>query len=169
MTGSAGRLHTAAMIMAGGRGDRLQPLTRDRSKPAVPFGGRHRIVDFVLSNFVNSELLSLYVLVQYKSQSLIEHIRLSWRTTGIVPDYFVTVVPPQMRTGAAWYRGTADAIFHNLDTITDWEPPNVVVLSGDHIYQMDYRHMLGEHVEHGAALTIGAVRIRTGESGPDAL
>jgi len=93
------RARVLAMIMAGGKGERLHPLTRDRSKPAVPFAGRYRIVDFVLSNFVNSDMLSLYVLVQYKSQSLIEHVRLAWRTTGIVPDYFVTVVPPQMRFG----------------------------------------------------------------------
>src|SRR3989449_4974759 len=110
------------MIMAGGKGERLHPLTRDRSKPAVPFAGRYRIVDFVLSNFVNSDMLSLYVLVQYKSQSLIEHVRLSWRTTGIVPDYFVTVVPPQMRFGPAWYRGTADAVLQNLNLIDDFNP-----------------------------------------------
>src|SRR5687768_17328633 len=91
------RPRVLVMIMAGGRGERLHPLTRDRSKPAVPFGGRHRIVDFVLSSFVNSELLSLYVLVQYKSQSLIEHVRLAWRTNGFLPDHFIAVVPPQMR------------------------------------------------------------------------
>jgi glucose-1-phosphate adenylyltransferase len=144
------------MIMAGGRGDRLQPLTRDRSKPAVPFGGRHRIVDFVLSNFVNSELLSLYVLVQYKSQSLIEHIRLSWRTTGIVPDYFVTVVPPQMRTGAAWYRGTADAVLQNLNLIDDFNPDVIAVFGADHVYRMDIAQMLTFHRESAADATIAA-------------
>src|ERR687891_480487 len=102
------RPRVLAMIMAGGKGERLHPLTRERSKPAVPFGGRHRIIDFVLSNFINSGLLSIYLLVQYRSQSLIEHVRLSWRTTGILPDAFVAIVPPQMRTGDAWYRGTAD-------------------------------------------------------------
>ena len=103
------RARVLAMVMAGGRGDRLQPLTRERSKSAVPFGGRHRLIDFVLSNFVNSDMPSLYVLVQYKAQSLIEHLRLAWRTSGMLPDFFVTVVPPQMRVGAAWYRGTGRA------------------------------------------------------------
>src|SRR5262245_65868472 len=101
------RTRVLAMIMAGGKGERLQPLTRDRSKAAVPFGGRHRIIDFVLSNFVNSDLLSLYVLVQYKSQSLIEHVSLAWRTSGILPDSFVYIVPPPLRTGLEWLRGYA--------------------------------------------------------------
>src|SRR6058998_951611 len=109
------RPRVLAMIMAGGRGERLHPLTRERSKPAVPFGGRYRIVDFVLSNFVNSDVLSLYVLVQYKSQSLIEHLRTSWRPGGLVSDHFLTVVPPQMRLGDMWYRGSADAVLQNLN------------------------------------------------------
>ena len=92
-----------ALILAGGKGSRLEPLTRERSKPAVPFGGRYRIVDFVLSNFVNSRILSLYVLVQYMSQSLIEHLRVDWQTSGLVPDHFIAVVPPQMRIGEVWY------------------------------------------------------------------
>ena len=104
------------MIMAGGKGERLHPLTRERSKPAVPFAGRHRIVDFVLSNFLNSEVYSIYVLVQYKSQSLIEHLRSTWRTTGLITDYFVTVVPPQMRVSSAWYKGTADAVLDRKST-----------------------------------------------------
>jgi glucose-1-phosphate adenylyltransferase len=144
------------MIMAGGRGERLSPLTRDRSKPAVPFGGRHRIVDFVLSNFVNSELLSLYVLVQYKSQSLIEHVRLAWRTTGIVPDYFVTIVPPQMRVGAGWYKGTADAVLQNLNLIDDFSPDVVAVFGADHIYRMDVTQMLAFHLAAAAEVTIAA-------------
>src|SRR5216684_2310835 len=114
------RARVLAMIMAGGKGERLQPLTRERSKPAVPFGGRHRLIDFVLSNFTNSELPSLYVLVQYKSQSLIEHLRVAWRTSGLLPNFFVTVVPPQMRFGSAWYRGTADAVLQNLNLIDDF-------------------------------------------------
>src|SRR5688500_4542214 len=115
------RSRVLGMIMAGGKGERLHPLTRDRSKPAVPFGGRYRIVDFVLSNFVNSEMAALYVLVQYKSQSLIEHLRQAWRTSGILPDYFITVVPPQMRFGPAWYRGTADAVLQNLNVVRSEE------------------------------------------------
>jgi len=144
------------MIMAGGKGERLHPLTRDRSKPAVPFAGRYRIVDFVLSNFVNSDVLSLYVLVQYKSQSLIEHIRLSWRTTGIVPDYFVTVVPPQMRFGPAWYRGTADAVLQNLNVVDDFNPDVVAIFGADHIYRMDLDQMLSFHRESGAGVTVAA-------------
>ena len=144
------------MIMAGGKGERLHPLTRDRSKPAVPFAGRYRIVDFVLSNFVNSDLLSLYILVQYKSQSLIEHVRLSWRTSGIVPDYFVTVVPPQMRFGPAWFRGTADAVLQNLNVIDDFNPDVVAIFGADHIYRMDINQMLTMHQESGADVTVAA-------------
>jgi len=150
------RARVLAMIMAGGKGERLHPLTRDRSKPAVPFAGRYRIVDFVLSNFVNSDMLSLYVLVQYKSQSLIEHVRLAWRTTGIVPDYFVTVVPPQMRFGPAWYRGTADAVLQNLNLIDDFNPDVVAIFGADHIYRMDVNQMLAFHEETGADVTVAA-------------
>jgi glucose-1-phosphate adenylyltransferase len=152
------------MIMAGGKGERLHPLTRERSKPAVPFGGRYRIIDFVLSNFVNSEMLSLYVLVQYKSQSLIEHLRLSWRTTGIVPDYFVTVVPPQMRFGTAWYRGTADAVLQNLNLLDDFNPDVVAVFGADHIYRMDVAQMLAFHRETGADVTVAARHVPIAEA-----
>ncbi len=152
------------MIMAGGKGERLHPLTRDRSKPAVPFAGRYRIVDFVLSNFVNSDMLSLYVLVQYKSQSLIEHVRLSWRTTGIVPDYFVTVVPPQMRFGPAWYRGTADAVLQNLNLIDDFNPDIVAIFGADHVYRMDVNQMLAFHDETGADVTVAARSVPSAEA-----
>jgi glucose-1-phosphate adenylyltransferase len=144
------------MIMAGGKGERLHPLTRERSKPAVPFGGRHRIVDFVLSNFINSGLLSLYVLVQYKSQSLIEHVRLAWRTTGILSDAFVTIVPPQMRFGNAWYRGTADAVLQNVNLIDDFSPDVVAVFGADHIYRMDITQMIDFHLESNADVTVAA-------------
>src|SRR3989442_7658676 len=129
------RSRVLGMVMAGDKGERLQPLTRDRSKPAVPFAGRHRIIDFVLSNFVNSELHSIYVLVQYKSQSLIEHVRIAWRTSGMLPDYFVTVVPPQMRFGPAWYRGTADAVLQNLNLIDDFNADVIAIFGSDHIYR----------------------------------
>ena len=152
------------MIMAGGKGERLHPLTRDRSKPAVPFAGRHRIVDFVLSNFVNSEMLSLYVLVQYKSQSLIEHLRLAWRTTGIVGDYFVTVVPPQMRFGPAWYRGTADAVLQNLNLVDDYNPEFVAIFGADHIYRMDVNQMVASHLETGAEVTVAARSVPRSEA-----
>ena len=144
------------MIMAGGKGERLQPLTRERSKSAVPFGGRHRLIDFVLSNFMNSELPSLYVLVQYKSQSLIEHLRVAWRTSGLTPDYFVTVVPPQMRFGSGWYRGTADAVLQNLNLVDDFNADAVAIFGADHIYRMDVNQMLAFHQEEGAEVTIAA-------------
>ncbi|HXG03835.1 MAG TPA: glucose-1-phosphate adenylyltransferase [Candidatus Binatia bacterium] len=158
------RPRVLGMIMAGGRGERLHPLTRDRSKPAVPFGGRYRIIDFVLSNFANSELLALYVLVQYKSQSLIEHVRLAWRTGGLLPDYFVTVVPPQMRTGAAWYRGTADAVLQNLNLIDDFAPDVVAIFGADHIYRMDVNQMIAFHREAGADVTVAARPVPLGEA-----
>ncbi|HEU5323510.1 MAG TPA: sugar phosphate nucleotidyltransferase, partial [Methylomirabilota bacterium] len=142
--------------MAGGKGERLHPLTRDRSKPAVPFAGRYRIADFVLSNFVNSELVAIYVLVQYKSQSLIEHLRLAWRTSGILPDVFITVVPPQMRFGAAWYRGTADAVLQNLNLVDDYNPDLVAIFGADHIYRMDINQMMTFHEESGAEVTVAA-------------
>ena len=160
----ARRPRILAMIMAGGKGERLHPLTRERSKPAVPFGGRYRIIDFVLSNFVNSEMLSLYVLVQYKSQSLIEHLRLSWRTTGIVPDYFVTVVPPQMRFGPAWYRGTADAVLQNLNLLDDFNPDVIAVFGADHIYRMDVAQMLAFHRDAGADVTVAARHVPIAEA-----
>jgi glucose-1-phosphate adenylyltransferase len=150
------RTRVLGMIMAGGKGERLNPLTRDRSKPAVPFGGRYRIVDFVLSNFVNSEMAALYVLVQYKSQSLIEHLRQVWRTSGILPDYFITVVPPQMRFGPAWYRGTADAVLQNLNVVDDFNPDVVAIFGADHVYRMDINQMLAYHEESGADVTVAA-------------
>jgi glucose-1-phosphate adenylyltransferase len=150
------RTRVLTMIMAGGKGERLNPLTRDRSKPAVPFGGRYRIVDFVLSNFVNSEMAALYVLVQYKSQSLIEHLRQGWRTSGILPDYFITVVPPQMRFGPAWYRGTADAVLQNLNVVDDFNPDVVAIFGADHVYRMDVNQMLAYHEESGADVTVAA-------------
>src|SRR3989449_574050 len=150
------RARLLGMIMAGGRGDRLQPLTRERSKSAVPFGGRHRLIDFVLAKFMNSDMPSLYVLVQYKAQSLIEHLRLAWRTSGLLPDFFVTVVPPQMRVGAAWYRGPADAVLQNLTLIDDFNADVVAVFGSDHVYRMDVNQMLAFHQEAGADATIAA-------------
>jgi glucose-1-phosphate adenylyltransferase len=152
------------MIMAGGKGERLNPLTRDRSKPAVPFGGRHRIVDFVLSNFINSGMLALYVLVQYKSQSLIEHVRLAWRTTGILSDAFVAIVPPQMRFGNAWYRGTADAVLQNLNLIDDFSPDVIAVFGADHIYRMDVSQMVDFHLDQKADVTIAARQVPIGSA-----
>ncbi len=160
-----GRLRTLGIVLAGGRGERLHPLTRDRSKPAVPFGGRHRIVDFVLSNFVNSDIFSLYILVQYKSQSLIEHLRQAWRASGLHQDHFILVVPPQMRWGEIWYRGTADAVYQNLHLIRDYEPALVAIFGGDHIYRMDISQMIDFHLEVGADVTVAALPVPLEQAG----
>ena len=148
-----------AIILAGGKGERLYPLTHERSKPAVPFGGKYRIIDFVLSNFVNSGVQSIYVLVQYMSQSLIEYLRTSWRTVGLTRDQFITVVPPQMRLGANWYRGTADAVRQNLNLIEDFDPDLVCVFGADHIYRMDVGQMIQYHLEKGADLTVATLPV----------
>lgn len=145
-----------AIIMAGGRGERLFPLTFERSKPAVPFGGRYRIIDFVLSNFVNSQIFSIYLLVQYKSQSLIEHVRENWGLSSVMSDHFVTVVPPQMRYGPDWFQGTANAVFQNLNLIRQHKPELVIVFGADHIYRMDIRQMIDFHLERNAHATVAA-------------
>ena len=148
-----------AFVLAGGKGERLFPLTEERTKPSVPFGGKYRIIDFALSNLVNSGIYSIYVLVRYKSQSLIEHIRTSWRKFGLLPKHFITVVPPQMRKDAVsqWYRGTADSIYHNINLIYDFKPRFVVVLGGDHIYRMNIKEMLDYHIAKKAQCTIAAI------------
>jgi glucose-1-phosphate adenylyltransferase len=145
-----------AFILAGGKGTRLAPLTDYRSKPAVPFGGRYRIVDFVLSSFVNSHIYSIYLLVQYKSQSLIEHVRQNWVLSPVIREHFVTVVPPQMRMGPEWFQGTADAVSQNVNLIYDHQPELVVVFGADHIYRMDIRQMIDFHLERNAAVTVAA-------------
>jgi len=147
------------LIMAGGKGERLYPLTRDRAKPAVPFGGKYRIVDFVLSNFVNSGIRSLYVLTQFKSQSLIEHIRDTWRLGSVLRDQFVTAVPAQMQQGDSWYRGTADAVRQNLNLVRQSDPDIVAVFGADHIYRMDVGQMVDFHVERRADVTIAALPV----------
>lgn len=146
-----------AMVLAGGEGTRLMPLTAERSKPAVPFGGRYRIVDFVLSNLVNSGINAIYILVQYKSQSLIEHIRNGWVLAPIQPGHFITVVPPQMREGPEWFQGTADAVYQNTNLIEPNDPDLVAVFGADHIYRMDVRAMARFHMERQADVTISAL------------
>jgi glucose-1-phosphate adenylyltransferase len=148
-----------AIVLAGGKGERLHPLTHERSKPAVPFGGKYRIVDFVLSNFVNSGVQSIYVLVQYMSQSLIEYLRANWRTAGLTRDQFITVVPPQMRLGTMWYRGTADAVRQNLNLIHDFDPDLVAVFGADHVYRMDIGQMIHWHLEKGADATVATIPV----------
>ncbi len=157
------RPRVLAFILAGGRGERLHPLTRDRSKPAVPFGGKYRIVDFVLSNFVNSGIYGLYVLVQYKAQSLIEHLRNAWRLGGL-SDHFVITVPPQMRRGETWYQGTADAVYQNLNLLRDFRPDIVAVFGADHIYRMDIGQMLTFHLDREADVTVAALPVRIEEA-----
>src|SRR5205085_12015707 len=125
-----------AFVMAGGEGSRLHPLTANRCKPAVPFNGKHRIVDFVLSNLVNSEIYSTYLLVQYKSQSLIEHVRQTWTMARFMPQQFITVVPPPMRNGREWFQGTADAGDPNMFLIESFRPDLVAVVGGHHHYRM---------------------------------
>jgi len=150
---------TLAIVMAGGRGERLKQLTTGRAKPATPFGGKFRIIDFVLSNCVNSGIRQIAVLTQYKAQSLIEHVQRGWGYLRGEFNEFVDVVPAQQQTGLAWYRGTADAVFQNLEYIRAHRPKHVLVLAGDHIYKMDYGPMIAYHVEKNADITIGVVEV----------
>src|SRR6185436_19578590 len=143
-----------AIIMAGGKGERLMPLTEQRGKPAVPIAGNYRIIDFVLSNFLNSGILVMYVLVQYRSQSLIEHLRRGWRIGGRIKQNFITVVPPQMKARGGWYQGTADAVHQNLNLILDFGPDVVAVFGADHVYRMDIGQMLQFHMERRAEVTV---------------
>lgn len=146
------------MILAGGEGKRLYPLTKDRAKPAVPFGGRYRIIDFVLNNFINSGFFKIKVLTQYKSDSLNKHITRGWALSPFLNQY-VDLAPAQMRTGSDWYLGTADAIYQNIFHITDEDPDYVCIFGGDHIYKMDVSQMLDFHKEKGADLSISAIPI----------
>lgn len=151
---------TLAVILAGGRGERLEPLTRDRAKPAVPFGGAYRIIDFTLSNCLNSGLRRMLLLTQFKSMSLDRHIDLGWRRFFCRDlEEFIDVVPPQQRIYAHWYEGTADAVYQNIYTIEKERPEYVVILAGDHIYKMDYGPMIRYHKDMQADLTIGALRV----------
>ena len=149
-----------AFVMAGGEGSRLHPLTAGRCKPAVPFNGKHRIVDFVLSNLVNSEIYSIYLLVQHNSQSLIEHVRKAWTMTHFIQDQFVTVVPPQMRNGPECFQGTADAVFQNIHLIESFKPDIVVVFGADHVYRMDVRQMIDFHVKTGAQASVATMPVK---------
>ena len=148
-----------AIVMAGGEGTRLHPLTAERSKPAVPFAGRYRIVDFVLSNLVNSDIHAIYLLVQYKSQSLIEHVSRAWALSQVIPGQFVSVVPPQMREGPDWFQGTADAVFQNRNLIAQHRPALVAVFGADHIYRMDVRQMIQFHLAQRADVSVAALPV----------
>jgi glucose-1-phosphate adenylyltransferase len=154
-----------AVVLAGGKGSRLEPLTRDRAKPAVPFGGAYRIVDFSLSNCVNSDIRKILLLTQYKAMSLDRHISLGWR--GLLSrelGEFIDVVPPQQRIDEHWYRGTADAVYQNIYTIEKENPQYVVILAGDHIYKMNYAHLVKFHKDKGADLTVAALRVPKAEA-----
>jgi len=153
-----------AVLLAGGAGDRLYPLTRDRAKPAVSFGGAYRIIDFTLSNCINSGLRKIFVATQYKSQSLNRHVRLGWGFVNSELGEFVEILPPQKRVGESWYAGTADAVYQNLYSIERERPRWLIVLAGDHIYKMDYGKMLDVHIARGAALTMGAIEVPVAES-----
>jgi glucose-1-phosphate adenylyltransferase len=150
---------TLTVVLAGGVGSRLAPLTDDRAKPAVPFGGKYRIIDFTLTNCLHSGLRKILVLTQYKSHSLQKHLRDGWSIFNPELGEYITVVPPQMRKGGAWYEGTADAIYHNLWLLERSDAKYVVVLSGDHIYKMDYAPMLQDHKANGASLTVACMEV----------
>ena len=154
----------AAVLLAGGAGERLYPLTKDRAKPAVGFGGPYRIIDFTLSNCVNSGLRKIFIATQYKAQSLNRHVRMGWSIVNTELGEFVDVLPPQKRVGENWYLGTADAVYQNLYSISQERPRWVIILSGDHIYKMDYGKMLDVHIARGAVLTVGAIEVPLGEA-----
>jgi len=152
------------LILAGGKGTRLEPLTRDRAKPAVPFGGLYRIIDFTLSNCINSDLRRMLVLTQYKARSLDRHISAGWNFLSSELNEFIEVLPPQQRIDEHWYQGTADAIYQNIYSIEKENPRYVMILAGDHIYKMDYGNMIRTHIEHGADMTVGCLPVPVSES-----
>lgn len=157
---------TLALILAGGRGTRLGNLTNQRAKPAVPFGGKFRIIDFPLSNCVNSGIRRVGILTQYKAHSLIRHLQQGWGFLRGEFGEFIEVWPAQQRVGEVWYRGTADALYHNLDIIKAHNPRFVLVLGGDHVYKMDYGTMLGFHAQHQADVTVGCITVPRMEATP---
>jgi glucose-1-phosphate adenylyltransferase len=152
------RPHVIGIVLAGGEGKRLAPLTADRAKPAVPFGGNYRLVDFVLSNLVNAGYLKIVVLTQYKSHSLDRHVTTTWRMSPLLGNY-VTPVPAQMRRGPRWFAGSADAIYQSLNLIHDERPHYVCVFGADHIYRMDPRQMVEQHIDSGAGVTVAGIRV----------
>ena len=150
-------------MLAGGEGKRLYPMTADRAKPAVPFGGAYRLIDFVLSNLVNAGYLRLCVLTQYKSHSLDRHISQTWRLSGFAGEY-ITPVPAQQRLGPRWYTGSADAIFQSLNLVYDEDPEYIVVFGADHVYRMDPEQMVQQHIDSGAGVTVAGIRVPRSEA-----
>jgi glucose-1-phosphate adenylyltransferase len=155
---------TIAIVLAGGAGERLFPLTRDRAKPAVFFGGPYRIIDFALSNCVNSGLRRIFIATQYKSLSLHRHIRMGWNIVSEELGEFIEILPPQKRVGDQWYQGTADAVYQNLYSIMQEHPRHLIVLAGDHVYKMDYSRMLRFHIERQAVVTVAAIEVPLSEA-----
>jgi glucose-1-phosphate adenylyltransferase len=154
---------TLGVLLAGGAGERLYPLTRDRAKPAVTFGGQYRIVDITLSNCINSDLRRVYILTQYKALSLNRHIREGWNILGAEMGEFIEVLPPMKRVSDQWYQGTADAVYQNIYSIGSEQPHHVLILSGDHIYKMNYERMLRQHNDSGADVTLATIQINPDE------
>jgi len=154
------RIRVLGIILAGGKGTRLYPLTKERAKPAVPFGGKYRIIDFVLSNFINSGIYSTYVLTQFRSQSLLQHLNEGWQFGGLLKNQFVIPVPAQMRSpGETWYQGTADAIYQNINLIEQADPHVVAIFGGDHIYRMNVMSMIEYHQQKSAEVTVAAIPV----------
>jgi glucose-1-phosphate adenylyltransferase len=154
------RLRTLGIVLAGGKGTRLHPLTRERAKPAVPFGGKYRIIDFVLSNFINSGIYSIYVLTQFRSQSLLQHLSEGWQFGGLLKTQFLIPVPAQMRSpDETWYQGTADALYQNINLVEQSDPHVVAIFGGDHIYRMNIASMIDFHVQRSAEVTVAAIPV----------
>jgi glucose-1-phosphate adenylyltransferase len=152
------RIRVLGIVLAGGKGTRLFPLTRERAKPAVPFGGKYRIIDFVLSNFINSGIYSVYVLTQFRSQSLLQHLAEGWQFGSLLKSQFIIPVPAQMRSpDEAWYQGTADAIYQNINLVEQSDPEFVAIFGGDHIYRMNITHMIEYHIAKNADVTVAAI------------
>ncbi|HWB82632.1 MAG TPA: glucose-1-phosphate adenylyltransferase [Bryobacteraceae bacterium] len=154
------RIRVLGIVLAGGKGTRLYPLTKERAKPAVPFGGKYRIIDFVLSNFINSGIYSIYVLTQFRSQSLLQHLNEGWQFGGLLKTQFVIPVPAQMRSaGETWYQGTADAIYQNINLVEQADPHVVAIFGGDHIYRMNITSMIEFHAQRSAEVTVAAIPV----------
>ena len=155
---------TLGVLLAGGAGERLYPLTRDRAKPAVTFGGIYRIIDITLSNCINSDLRRVYILTQYKALSLNRHIREGWNIVADPLGEFIEILPPMKRVSENWYMGTADAVYQNIYSIGSEEPKRVLILSGDHIYKMNYGRMLRQHQDAGADVTLATILVDPSET-----
>src|SRR5579872_1131550 len=153
------RIRVLGIVLAGGKGTRLSPLTKERAKPAVPFGGKYRIIDFVLSNFVNSGIYSVYVLTQFRSQSLLQHLNEGWQFAGLLKSQFIIPVPAQMRAGENWYQGTADAIYQNINLVEQADPRVVAIFGADHIYRMNITSMIEAHMAKSAEVTVAAIPV----------